>query len=82
MVEVGRQTFGGKSDSMRRRRPASMSTIANLGTGSKSRLVLLRERQCARRADYAVKSAKWAAPSRLLQQATLSFIVDVEVPVS
>jgi hypothetical protein len=59
-----------------------MSTITKVGTGGKSRLVFICERICVLRADYAIKSAKWFMLARLLRQATLSFIVDVEALVS
>jgi hypothetical protein len=67
---------------MRRRRPASVSTIPNVGTGGKSRLVLICARKCVLREDYAIKSAEWSTPLRLLHKAVMSFIVDVEVLLS
>jgi len=67
---------------MRRRRPASVSSIAKVGTGGKSRLVLFVKENAVWWAGYAIKSAKWPTPARLLHQAMLSFSVDVEALVS
>ena len=67
---------------MRRRRPASMSTIAKTHTGSKSCVVLFAKENAPLQADYAVKPTEQSTNLRLLRQAMLSFIVDVEVLLS
>jgi hypothetical protein len=67
---------------MRRRRPASVSTIAKAHTGSKSCVVLFAKENARCKQIMRSSPTEQSTNSRLLRQAMLSFIVDVEVLLS